>query len=310
MPTLQQYRRRCLMDGRIGRFITASTSSTPSDGSTIVADTLADSEKPANAFDGWYIYGLESPILGQQRRVAKGTFVNSTGQLTMSRNWSTPVSSGTDLELLTPLPAVSQDGSPGWRELINEALKTCWFLDRLSIAGVTSQLVYSLTSYAWLTRRDQIGPLYGPITSASDEIPLRWSGAARLRLDADTPKLELATPVETGQTFFLDVLRPADTWIKVSGTWGDSTVGLVNESDEALPDESLVACVATAYAARALANLADPTERKVWEALYSDRLKAAAVLKHHLLPRLDRSASFEGEQEPGRVWAGIKGLWG
>jgi hypothetical protein len=47
-------------------------------------------------------------------------------------------------------------------------------------------------------------------------------------------------PFLTGETFFIKVRRPADTWIKSGGVWGASTVGLSLDTDEALPLLSVV----------------------------------------------------------------------
>jgi hypothetical protein len=78
----------------------------------------------------------------------------------------------------------------------------------------------------------------------------------------------------------LVVRRPADTLIKFSGgSWLESTVGLVNETDEIGVELDQLIPVALAYAYRALRDTSTGPTRVTYEALY--RAQVAQARKVH-----------------------------
>ena len=73
-------------------------------------------------------------------------------------------------------------------------------------------------------------------------------------MDGQIPYLIIQKNVQTGYTFFIDVLRPLASWIRVGGTWGESTAGLVHETDECFGDLDRITDVTAYYAYTELAR--------------------------------------------------------
>lgn len=258
--TLELYRRRLLR--KIGRFALLTTTSTPL--TTVTPDWLrqvlcagiADDGKPMSRFNGFWLYVCDGAQAGEVRRVLDGQYHGGLGSLLLDRPFSAALASGTTIELSDTLPAVQHGEIDGAREVINEALETLPVIDVVSVSAVTNQREYSLV-YPWPVK---VAPhVYAPL-GASDvlaETSLRMlsPGTVGFRQDADQSYVVLPHAYNTGQTFYLGLLRPADTWISVSGSWASSSVGLVNDSDRALYAPGSVVRAAAPLALGRLANL-------------------------------------------------------
>lgn len=262
--TLRAYRRALAGQNQLGPYALLVTTADAATADQLVIGALSDADRNEKAYQGTHALIASGALGGQQRRVKIGGFSAASGTLTMSRSYSGLCPAGSVVELHGRLPAIrSDDGRTGINDCINWALEVCPQVIRLEMAGATGQFQYGLDDFPWLTDQVQVGAVYDPVTN-SGENPLAHAGGGRLRLDAETPLLELDTPYSTGQTFTVELAIPGDRWIKTGGAWGRSDRGLVSDDDEALVDRRLVEQVALAYAYRALAGQTEPKESDYW----------------------------------------------
>lgn len=300
--SLRAYRRALVGQNQLGPYAQLVTSANAAAADQLVIATLADTDRNEKGYQGVHAYVASGALVGQQRRVKLGGFSAASGTLTMSRAFSAPCLAGSVVELHSRLPAIAtEDGRVGLRECINWALEVCPQVIRLEFSGVSGQYQYGLENFPWLTDEVQVGPAYDP-ASAAGLNPNAHTGGARLRLDAETPLLELDSPFTTGQTFEVELSIPGDRWIKSGGAWGRSEVGLVNEDDEALVDRRLVEQVGLAYAYRALAGLVEPRESDYWLRRAEAQEKRAAWIRYYGQQRVKSGDSGVGIVG-GRRWS-------
>jgi hypothetical protein len=147
--------------------------------------------------------------------------------------------------------------------------------DRLSVTGLgTSVNRYTLAAYPWITDELQLVETQGEETvSGLDAYPL--SGGSELRIDADTPYLITGSGIAVGTTFTIDVMRPRSSWIKRGGTWGESTVGLQDDTDECKGSVAQIVTVAEYLICRHMEN-SDPAGPKGNWALRAARIANSA----------------------------------
>lgn len=259
--------------------------------SSDLASTERSSAAPSASVDefnfAWvYLPALATPV---QRRVAKNGFkpsqaaddvTNSSGSdqkvgvLVFERALQAVLAANQIFEVHTRLPVLDADGLPGLHSCLNRALRTLRIPDRISIAGVSNQYRYDLSAYPWLVHEAQLAGTWDR-EEVSGMDPYGLPGWSRLRFDAQIPYLIIDTPVPTGSTFYVDVYRPASTWIKVSSTWANSTAGLVNESDEANVSIDRLVLVAAYFAAEALAMKDPRGQEAFWLAKQQEYAQAA-----------------------------------
>ena len=101
--------------------------------------------------------------------------------------------------------------------------------------------------------------------------------------------MEIATPFNIGDTWWIDVAQPANTYISSDGSFGDSTLGLVNDDDEALPETTIVKAITLGLAYRALEGITDGAEADMWGKRATEQLARAALLKGVFRQRLNPS---------------------
>lgn len=130
---------------------------------------------------------------------------------------------------------------------------------------------------------------------------LRFVDGYRLRFHGETLTLEWDFPWQRGQTWFLEVYRPADTWTcpqtsyGVEGTtWATSTAGLVNDYDQCVTDLGEVASMAHYLACRQLALYGPGQESKFWRDEQRRAALIAAQVKSLDLP-MDNEPGFRDE---------------
>jgi hypothetical protein len=223
------------------------------------------------AGNGFTPYVVASSVTDQ---VASSTPV---GYVTLARSFAATLTAGTNFELHTPLPPVSDDdGMTSILSFLNRACDTMVRPRRVSIAGVTGQTRYDLSSYG-VNRREQVGAVYAPETDATIEPYPMDDGAWGVREDGEKLYLCLyGAPWGTGFTFNVDLSLPLSAWVKVGATWATSTVGLVNESDQVAGDVGEIVLVSSYLAYDELANDDAMAERGSWAKL-RDRFAAAAT---------------------------------
>jgi hypothetical protein len=248
--SLSTYRRRLAEE--IGVHMVGTTT-TPASGLEaeryVVSLDVRSDTAPPGFFDGLYLYVTTGAQAGVQRRLVGGGFEGPAGALVVDYPFDAALASGVTFEL-SALPAVTYLGLRGMNVLLNRALEELPLVDKLPIAAVTAQREYSLASYDWPIKA--IRDVYEPRLVATDPLvraPRGW----RLVLDGEAPTLVLDTSYTTGDTFYIEVTRPASTRIRASGAWGDTSSGLSADTDEALYDAKTVVNMALGPAKRTLA---------------------------------------------------------
>jgi hypothetical protein len=223
-----------------------------------------------NAYAGRWVYVASGTGAGQTRRVRTNGYSAPTGSWTVDPAWTIVPSAGDIVELTGLFPVTPQVGSDNsYLTILNADLRQIVAPDRISLAITTSQEYYLLAQAAWLDREERLGAVWEPGPTGGLPIPADWR-RPRLRLDAELPVLELAVPFAAAAgILFLDVLRPADTWIKSAGAWGESTVGLVSETDEARPSIEDVVKVGLMEAYLSLMSRAPGRPSGPYEAKYA-----------------------------------------
>lgn len=269
-----------------------ATSTSVSSTSTIeiIASALIDSTPNVSSrYSGAWIYGVADgnpdTLLGVQRQLRQLPLDASTGTLYVTRAFASAPASGSGWEMYFRFPAIRDDasGRDGYRELINEALRLMVVPDVITVTGVTDQTKYTLdlTTHPWLREPGRIVNVKRPTPNANDLEridPQSW----RLIPDGEALILQLPSPYATGDTFKLEVLRPANSRLKQSGTWTDQsslTAGLSLDTDEAIPSINDVVAVARELAFAEMQRNTPEAEARFWAAKEADAGHRAAGLK-------------------------------
>lgn len=278
--------------------IQTTTSSGSTAATTLVCSALINANSEPTRFEGRWLLGCTAPILGQQREVRSGSgFALSTGTITVARAFSTQVPTSIEFEVGSVMPAVADDEQTALLKVTNDVLATAPPIDLVPITGVTSQVAYDLTTlYPWLTERSQIIGVYHQPTGALR--PTVWGGDWDWRYDADSPRLDIISGAfNTGETFYLQVHRPAQSWIKTNGVWGSDTDGLNSDDDAALGLLPQVKAAVLAECYRLLGSRPGPD---AYRQFYSER-EAAWLKEAALLRWWDRQESAEARRPTFRM---------
>jgi hypothetical protein len=253
-------------------------------------------------YDGQYAYVLTNPpeqrlvtLDGYTPRDIASSVTDQTtspvavGYLILERNLGSVLPAGTVVELHTH-PPLDADGAPGLHTFINQALTAMrGMLRRITISTIPGQQAYSLAAYG-ITHQWQLGQVLG--LSPSGQEPYSARGAARLRNDGGITSLVFAGGAPTVSTFYVELYLPRSAWIKHNGTWSLSTVGLVDDADEATGEVNEVALVAYYHYCQYRMIEADGTVNPTWANLARLAAKAARPFLEH------------GEDVPIDAWRG------
>lgn len=270
--------RRILLRALHSLTVITTTTAGNAGGTTLVATRLRTAISTDRYKHAW-VMSVSGAAVGEIRRVLIEDALNlTTGELIVAPPFSAQLASGVEVEISRLLPPDDDDGWPGARTCLNNALREMWTPDRLSITGVAGQPSYSLSTYEeWLDPAAVLELRRQALDSTLNSFPAGRFDAVR---DADTLTLQVAPTLPGSDASTLEVFRPLDTWIKVGGVWSASTVGYVNDSDEALVSPDLLVIVALAHAYAALASGPDGSR---YEALANKRrLKANIAKQLHL----------------------------
>lgn len=258
MPTLPTLRRSFSRD-RLFRYrqLTTGVQTSPPSGSYTGTANEADAQRifwssdlgsasivdgeeiRQDYYDGWFCYALTSPP--EHRRVALSGYVPNTtadavsdsvstltvGYLAMERAWGAILPAATVGELHAH-PVLDYD-LPGIHTLLNRALGSMRMTRTFEIAVTGATRLISLASYP-ITKQSQLGQVRGP-AATDEEALLSIIDECKIVMRGEVPYLQLPWAV-SGGNIYLDAYVPRSTWIRSSGTWGQSAVGLVNETDE------------------------------------------------------------------------------
>lgn len=234
-----------------------------------------------------FVPGLTAP---RQRRVTGGGLAATTGTLTVDAAFGAAVGNGTVFELSPRLPAVHESaasvGNAPYASLqgcLNEALKHLLVPDdQLSLALVTQQRDYSLAAWPWLDRAARLVDVRALDALGTTYVPTHHQWEVREGGRGATLHFRQPFRFSSGSySLRLDVLRPADTLIRVGGSWGDSTVGLVSESDECAVEEKDLTIVALAFAYRALRDRSSGATKAWYAGLYEEQVRMARGVRNY-----------------------------
>lgn len=280
MPTLTEYSQSTAQElGRWMSFTTTAAGST----TTIVSSSLADSETHATRYSNGYVFVQSGTYAGQQGKVKNsGGFAPSTGTFTVAVAMTGAPGSAETCEWLGHLPRYRYMDVPGIKDCVNEALQRVWIKDRLSIAGVTDQKQYSLSSYPWLRETKYIRQLCDPKQVYTDN-PKRSSKRWDLLVDGERTYLLIEDPYRSDEMFYLDVFRPASSYLKISGSWANQTTdtaGLVAEADEALPSIQRLRPVILWRCYLALADFGPSDYTEYWERKATKQAQIIALRRY------------------------------
>lgn len=256
--SLERYRRATAQEvGEFGVLTateTADIAITPDARRLVTASTLQSDGLTADRYDGFWLYVCDGDQAGEVRRVLEGEFDAGDGSWLVDRPFSAPLEDGTTIELMNSLPAVRYGTVDGFREAINLAIEQLPLPDKVSVTIVDGQERYGLTGYPWPIKG--VGDVYEPRADADDPYDRTMQGAV-LERDGEAVTLALTGGFSTGTapTFDIALIRPANTWIRSSGTWADSLVGLQDDADEAVYDVRTVVLKAVPIVLARMANL-------------------------------------------------------
>lgn len=294
MATLTVYRRKLAeMLGHPPPF-TASSGST----STLVSVAPFKSTLlPVTAFQQAWVF-VPGGTGVRQRRIA--SIAPGTGTITLDDVLGGAVGTGTAFEIHPRMPAIgenltseSEATTVSQHQCLNMALRHILVPDdSQTITLINGQRDYSVSGIVGLDRPGRLLDVRQPDALGTSYIStpklyeFRESGAGNT--------LHFPAPFRFpsgSYTLKLVVERPADTLI--SGA--TSTVGLVNESDTAVPDVNAVATLALAFAYRALREARTGGARARWDALYEAQIRAGRRVKGYDHSNdLDPSVSADG----------------
>lgn len=263
-------------------------------GTSLVASALGNSVDSNRYRHTWWLL-TDGANAGALRRVGNDALNVSTGELVVSRSFGGQVAAGVTAEGHRMLPPEDDDGWTGLRSILNRALAELWFPQRLVIVGVSGQPSYPFGSYDWLDP-EAIRELRGPALDSTLS-PSPWPGFHAYR-SGEAVTLEVAPPFQTGPASTLELYRPGDTYLRVGGVWGDSTEGLVHDTDEALFQPEIVIQVALVHAYEALAGNDDNSPwrtRAVAQRAKANATKLMMLNHDQRRPRdLDSTWTFQG----------------
>lgn len=241
--------------------------------STVVVTQLVNLTTGASAdrYNGTHVFHRQAGLPGQSRTVRPGGYAPSTGTLTVFPNWTTTPTAGDLIYLTHKFPVISEgaDGGTDSRALVNKSLRKLSIPDRVHLA-IGTGYAYPLTSFTWLDRPERLVRVLEPGPTGGEPVDASWRGP-RLVLDGPTPTLNLRVPFENATgSLTLEVMRPGHTLIATAGVWAEST-GLINDTDQCLPnaEDVLPQFMAEAYAALASRTPGRPypgadAARKAW----------------------------------------------
>lgn len=301
-----KYLRRILAH-RLGGFeLISQPTASPANDQVRVESLIQESDDP-NAYDGTWIYVAQGQYQGVQRRVKAGGYDRNAGTITVVSPFGTnPLEANTVVEVHTRLPAIRQNRLPGLRDIINDALSGMWTIQRIPFVGDGTE--FFLMGQEWLTHQSQIVDVYAP--SSTGYRPYQVGAGYSFSYNAESPRLEGSALSASESGWEMEVVRPANTWIKHGGAWADSASGLQDDEDECLLPPQAVIPVALWYAYEALsvAPWESDATRQEWRALSRDWAPVAARVKANYMPEVDPSPGAHGRSRAPVF--GYKGLLG
>lgn len=208
---------------------------------TVIAAEFRDDEYDEDALGGWWVYVVDGPLAGTQRRILNRGFHGSEAAFWVSRPFPTPITAGTTIRITSPLPVKRYMGIKGLDQLVNEALDRILVEARIPLVGTGSNAV-TLNAYSFLTSVDQTAGVYDRLqavyaTDATDLSPYAY----RIERNGADTTIVTGYSYASGTDFQLAVRVQADRLIYDGSAWAYATTpGLVNDTDQAAAPEEWV----------------------------------------------------------------------
>lgn len=264
----------------------------------LISTAYQSDQLPPDHLDGLFAYIRDGAEAGESRRLVSGAFDGPIGAVVADQPFGSGALPGGTVFEISVLPGNKYQGAEGLNHIIFLALEQLPVIDYVPIT-VTSEAGgivtnYSLGDYPWPIKRVEavIYPRTSTTLEPRREMPRCWD----FDQDGELPVLSFTSlPANTGDVIEVKLLRPAHTWIQSGGSWGDSTVGLVEENDECLYDPLTVVEVARPIALERMALLAERGS-KLWSSLKSE---AAAEEIDGRLARFYSRFKGSGAQKAG-----------
>lgn len=240
--TLQQYRWRLAETAGYNMQLIATAGSARAD--QVVCSNLQSTELETTFLGNTWLYQPSGPNAGQCRRIQYQTGLDAgSGTITVERAFPQLTPLGQPFELYGRLPPIKYEARIGLNDIVNRVLAECWTVQRIGTQINQDQTLYPLNQLMpWLRWDDQFVDVYwqapdpnnpqvvnGP--SQWDQLVPTWA----LRSGADSPQLQIGTPLQPGGTLKPEVFVPMSWWLNRGSGWMVTTSeGLVNDSDQAL----------------------------------------------------------------------------
>lgn len=283
---------------------------TASSGSTttaVVAAAFQSSELPTDSQAYTWVLS-PAATAPRQRRVTLNGLTPGSGTLTFDAALGTAVGAGTVIELSPLLPPIHESsanvGAAGYLSLhgcLNLGLRHLLIPHTILLPLVSGQHDYDLSSYTFLDSPARLTDVWEPNALGTNTRPTRKTWAFVESADGHQLQFEQPYRFSTGSyNLELHTLRPADTWITVSGVAADSTVGLLNESDETVVDLNTLIRAAKPFAYRALRDKSSGSMKATYEALRQEALDDARKIRHGMIrwdDGSDESAAPAGPEQ-------------
>lgn len=246
-PTQRRLRRRLADELGSWQEVTVSATATnPESTRTLIVNELRDDEVgTSHLFDAWaYVRTLAQA--GTQRRILaqdEAGWQGAIGVLTTSRPFDAAVTVGAVLEITDPLPVkrhVGRNGRSvkGLNDLVNEGLALCRTTARIALTGNGTDTHDLGALYPFITDEAQILGLYDTRWLASGTSPALSPYGARLVRNGVTHTLVTDYAYSTSETFYLDVIVPADLLVYDGAAWAFvTTPGLQGDAWQAAVPE-------------------------------------------------------------------------
>lgn len=297
--------------GELGPLLQFTASATSGADNLVVAASQIDTEAPVEKYGGWYLFGTGGNVAGLQGRVRRNGFTGATGTFALAASFTTTPLINATWEGSGTMPRLDQDGLTGVRTCINRALRKLWVEDRIDIAATTGVNEYDLASYWWATKR-RFKRLYGPDPGSSGHA-LPSDRDWEVVRDGDLWVLKLGSGYATGETFSLLVERPANSRIKVGGTWTDQaspTAGLSAEADACLGEWNAVYQCCLYECMKQLVVQAGGARKAYWATRAQEQRAIVSAIKLYDLDDIEGSMGEGPSEAGGDSWLDpSKGLW-
>jgi hypothetical protein len=278
-------------------------------------------ENPTDYLKNEWLYLLTSPP--QQRHLPEGGYGGyatadevatgsagsgdtEVGYLDLERPLTAVVNPGTAYEIHA-IPPLRAGRHAGVHAAINRALRVMLREDTVAIEATSGTYRYDVTTQLpWATPEHFVSAHFVETVSGLDT----WAvPGAHLRYDGNTILLVPNATYSTDQEFPVRLLRPLSSYVKTGGTWGESTVGLVDEEDECLGNLDSISLVAAFYLAEQQADgcRVGTNEQVYWMAKAKQLAERTPFLRDQRVRRPDSQYEWPDFISPHGRFAG---RWG